>query len=197
MTNDSHDPLASEPVAGEGSPRAHRRPHPSRPYIVTATIKDAPGPFEQVEGVAQYDVSNDRSCGKYNSATGTRMRITSNEHFPMERISDTEYRGIFHLDLMQDEDYFGAGVCRWEFTEVRVGFKAKAGSVDTEFVPGIPGSEVLAQQQVIRYFWKDGYPDVPTIPNYADFGKANAEAFKPEIRGELFTIVLTPKEGKQ
>jgi hypothetical protein len=79
-------------------------------YELVLTLKDAPGPFAVVEGVAQYDVSNHEDCGRVLWATGTASRITSQEPVELRKVGENEYRGTFYLDRMQDEDYYGRGV---------------------------------------------------------------------------------------
>lgn len=187
------DPLASDPVAGEGSPRAHRLAEPKRPYTVTLTVHGAPGPFKDFGATAQYDVSN-RKCGKYNSDTGTRMRITANESFPIEKISDTEYRGRFYLDLMRDEDFFGNGICHWEFTAIRIGLRATGASGETTFMPFAMKDSVSPGFSQTRYFWSGYYPGSRKPIQFSDSGDTSLDAVPADKKDEFFTIRMDIKE---
>src|SRR2546427_656594 len=68
---------AERDVAAGGRGLAKLNPAPKQAYELVLTLKDAPGPFAIVEGVAQYDVSNYADCGRILPATGTAGRITS------------------------------------------------------------------------------------------------------------------------
>jgi hypothetical protein len=70
---------AERDVAAGGRGLAKLNPAPKQAYELVLTLKDAPGPFAVVEGVAQYDVSNYADCGRIVPATGTASRITSQE----------------------------------------------------------------------------------------------------------------------
>ena len=68
---------AERDVAAGGRGLARLNPAPKQAYELVLTVKDAPGPFAVVEGVAQYDVSNYEDCGRIIWSTGTASRITS------------------------------------------------------------------------------------------------------------------------
>ncbi|AJQ81660.1 hypothetical protein BRN52_02670 [Xanthomonas oryzae pv. oryzae] len=102
---------AEADVEAGGRGLAKLNPSPRKAYEVALTLNKAPGAFGLVEAAAQYDVSNEQQCGKIQPETGTACRITSQENVVLKKISETEYRGTVYLDLMQDEDYYGRGVC--------------------------------------------------------------------------------------
>lgn len=118
---------AERDVAAGGRGLAKLNPSPQQGYELVLTLKDAPGPFAVVEGVAQYDVSNHRDCGRVLWATGTASRITSQELVELHKVDENEYRGTFYLDRMQDEDYYGRGVCHWTLTGVGAMLRATTG----------------------------------------------------------------------
>jgi hypothetical protein len=72
---------AEADVANGGRGLAKLNPAPRKAYELTLRLKDAPGPFAVVSGVAQYDVVNEDQCGHVEPATGTASRITSQEGF--------------------------------------------------------------------------------------------------------------------
>ena len=86
----------------EGGPLRKLNPAPKRGYVITMTLKDAPGPFASIEGVAQYTVENSAECGKKIPIAGVFPRISTNEPFVLTRVSESEYRGIVYADLVLD-----------------------------------------------------------------------------------------------
>ncbi|SMQ93876.1 putative secreted protein [Xanthomonas fragariae] len=169
-------------------------PSPRKAFEVTLTLDKAPGAFGLVRGAAQYDVVNEQECGKIQHETGTAGRITSQEDFVLKKISDTEYRGTVYLDLMQDEDYYGRGVCHWEFSGASVLLKATGAEAETRFLSFIEAATVTGQQASTKYYWRERYPR-SEMSDFPDMGKRDVEEFKPEIRDNLFTITLAAKEA--
>lgn len=173
-------------------------PQPGRAYQLTMVIENAPGPFGMIEGSAQYNVVNHLECGQRNPASGTRSRIGTNPELHWKLVAANTYIATVHPDLIMDEDYYGNGVCRWQFTEARARLKATGAMEETRFVPGFPAADILAEQTVRLYFWSGGYPTDTPPPSdgkgFADFGYKDANKFRPELRGELFTITLSAKE---
>lgn len=149
---------AAADVQAGGRGLARLNPSPRKAYEVTLTLDKAPGAFGLVEAAAQYDVSNEQECGRIQPETGTAGRITSQETVALKKISETEYRGTLYLDLMQDEDYYGRGVCHWEFSGASVLLKATGAEEETRFLSFIEAKTVTAQQALTKYYWKDGYP---------------------------------------
>ena len=185
-------PDASATDATQDAPRRKLNPSPRRAYTITLTIRNAPGPFGSVEGVAQYDVDNEDTCGQVNGSTGTPYRMTSNEPFSLRKVSESEYQGTIHADLIQDEDYYGKGICRWSLTEVRARLRATGDERETRFVPDMLAAQVLAQQSVVTYFRTAIYPRDAIIHGWANFGQVDRQKFAPKIRDEdLFTVTLS------
>ncbi len=120
---------AEADVTQGGRGLAKLNPSPRKAYELVLRLKDAPGDFAVVEGVAQYDVSNEDQCGHIEPATGTAARITSQEPVELRKVADGEYRGTVYIDRMLDEDYYGRGVCKWEFTGAGAMLKATLFSV--------------------------------------------------------------------
>lgn len=178
----------------EDQPLRRLNPSPRQAYTITMTLADAPGPFASVEGTVQYTVANSAECGRKIPIAGAFPRISSNEPFALTRVSDTEYVGTVYADLILDEDYFGRGVCRWEFVEARVRLRATPDDRDTRFVPSIAAEEVAVLGKATRFFWRGGYPREEGYDGFPDFGKESPDVFKPELRDELFTITLEADE---
>lgn len=168
---------------------AKLNPQPRRGVDVVLSIQGAPGPFAVIEANAQFDVVNEDECGHINTASGTAERITSQEPFVLQRVSDTEYRGRVYLDLMQDEDYYDRGVCRWELTAVYANLRATGAKDETLFRASLGIEQLRAGAPAEFYFWKGGYPR-SSMDGYRDSGYPSPESFKPELRDELFKLTL-------
>ena len=176
--------------AEQGEPLRKLNPAPKRGYAITMTMKDAPGPFASIGAVAQYTVDNSAECGKKIHTAGVFPRITTNEPFVMARVSDNQYRGVVYADLVLDEDYFGRGVCKWEFVEARVRLQATNDEKDTRFVTDMVAESVFSERENTRYFWKERYPRVESYDAYPELGEANLDSVPPARRREFFVITL-------
>lgn len=187
MNQNTSDASGLQPVEHDRG-RAHLNPSPKRAYEIVMTIENAPGPFADVSGGAQYDVTNENECGHINSA-GVAERITSQERIALTKVSDTEYRGVVYLDQMLDEDYYGRGVCHWELTAASATLRATGGDGETLFQPAIMVDQLLGGEEVQLYFWKGAYPR-DAMANYRDPGFPTPDRYKPEIRDQLFKVTL-------
>lgn len=164
-------------------------PDPVKARRIVVTLEDAPGPFAFVEGKAQYNVMNNDECGHINESAGVIERIVNFEAVPMTKVSGNEYKGVVYFDLMQDEDYYGRGVCRWELSALRINMRATGGDGETWFGPLIMANQIMSGEASGLYFWKGGYPRYE-MDNYPDSGSVSRDKFKPEIRGDLFKVII-------
>jgi hypothetical protein len=173
-------------------------PNPKQAYRIEMRIENAPGPFALVEGVAQYDVQNYEECGEINRVSGTISRITVSPEIVWTPKGDGVYEAVVYADRLLDEDYFGRGVCRWGMMEVRAALRATGAQIENSFVPGIIAEDVIAGRSKTYYFWRGRYPTDATPPadgkGFSSFGYEDVEKYKPELRGDLFSVTLTPKD---
>lgn len=183
-------PHGAEQDAGQNERGlAKLNPTPRQAHELVLKIADAPGPFEVVEGSAQYDVINEQECGRIVPATGRTGRITSKEEVKLQQVSDNEYRGTVYLDLMQDEDYYGRGVCQWKFSGAGAMLKATGADGETRFLSFIQADRFVKGDTETRHYADMGYPR-DAMDNYADYGEDAPEGFKLELRGSLFSVTL-------
>nr|EKU9957225.1 hypothetical protein [Stenotrophomonas maltophilia]EKU9983481.1 hypothetical protein [Stenotrophomonas maltophilia] len=182
---------AERDVAAGGRGLAKLNPAPKQGYELVLTLKDAPGPFAVVEGVAQYDVSNHKDCGRVLRATGTASRITSQELVTLRKVGENEYRGTFYLDRMQDQDYYDRGVCHWTLTGVGAMLRATTGEADTRFLTFIDKERMDAGSPLTLYYPRVAYPRAELAANYPASGKANPSEYKEELRDALFSTTTT------
>ncbi|AYA91141.1 MULTISPECIES: hypothetical protein [Stenotrophomonas] len=182
---------AERDVAAGGRGLAKLNPAPKQAYELVLTLKDAPGPFAIVEGVAQYDVSNYEDCGRVIWSTGTASRITSQEPVELRRTGENEYRGTFYLDRMQDQDYYDRGTCHWTLTGVGAMLRATTGEADTRFLTFIDKKRMDAGSQLTRYYPRADYPRIEEITGYGASGKEDPSAYREELRNALFSTTTT------
>jgi len=182
---------AERDVAAGGRGLAKLNPAPKQAYELVLTLKDAPGPFAIVEGVAQYDASNYADCGRIVPATGTAGRITSQEPVILRKIGENEYRGTFYLDRMQDEDYYGRGVCHWSLTGVGAMLRATNGEADTRFLTFVDKERMDAGSQLTRYYPRADYPRIEEITGYGASGQEDPSSYRADLRDALFSTTTT------
>jgi len=196
---------AEADVAAGGRGLATLNPAPVKAYQVTLRINGAPGTFAHVRGTAQYDVVNEDECGHIESAAGTASRITSQEPLELTRVSDTEYQGTLYLDRMQDQDYYGRGICRWEFTGAGALLKATGAHEETRFLTFVDASDMVAGKTYTRHYPQDDYPRVKPIEGHPDLripddypssGEVDPHEFAPKLQGRLFSVSISAVEVK-
>jgi len=170
---------------------AHLNPNPTAGYRIRLNINNAPGPFKIVKLGGQFDVRNKNECGTINRFTGTAGRITSSERLPLTRISDSEYEAVLELDRMQDEDYFGRGVCHWELIRAYAVLIAADEVKDTSFAVSLPVHDLLDGGAVTRFFVHAHYPRVEEVDGYPARGEKTPDEFLPEYRAHVFSMTLS------
>ncbi|CAM5614203.1 hypothetical protein [Rhodanobacter lindaniclasticus] len=141
---------------------AHVRqnPHPQERYELTFTVHDAPGRFDSASADIQYEVW-DTACVPTDPISGAKSKTPGLiVPIPLQRVSDTVYRGEVALDLPVPEDYFGLGVCHWMVQGAGIGLKTR----DARFGAGMTGDDIKAQTTAPLYFWKDYYVKPPPFP---------------------------------
>lgn len=176
------------------TPDIKQNPHPTKRYEITLTIKDAPGPFDSVTGFVQYKVSNDK-CVPLTPISGATLAPEQRVHLDLKSIGDHVYRGHIYADLLQDEDYFGLGVCHWSVVGTSAILKIKAASLG----PAIFSEDIVAQKAVTTYFSNDEYLNAGKAGDreHVVTGSPNRALYGPESRTDLFSITLSSKEDFQ
>ena len=166
-----------------------RNPAPQQRYEVTLEIKDAPGPFEVVEGFMQYEVRDDQCVPKDPVSGAHPQRPKQTIPAQYERVTENTYRATIYTDLLLDDDYFGLGLCPWKLVATRAALRAKA-AYETRFVTDLSLDELKRQQRKFLYFPKSEY----STPNlgYPAFG-IGPEMLRPEHSSAKFTITMTAR----
>ena len=164
------------------TPDIKQNPHPKMRYEITVTIKDAPGPFESVQASAGYDVDNAR-CVPLSPGSGATIAPEKVVPLTLNRVSEGTYSGALYVDQLQDEDYYGLGVCHWKMTSVDASLRVNKVII----VAGLSLNDLLSQSQVTRYFsnrnFTDGDLSGPDSGNGAptDFGNDAGNTFSVTV----------------
>lgn len=172
------------------TPEIKHNPTPKKRYDITLTVDGAPGPFDSITGFVEYKVANDE-CVPLEPVSGATIAPEEKVPVVFKHETGNVYIGSIYADLMQDEDYYGLGMCHWQVVAASAVLKNNA----VEFSPAIFHKDIEAQHAVSTYFVKGDYVD-NTNPHSA-FGTTNRSLFQPESRTDLFTVTLAAKEDFQ
>ena len=184
--------LALASTTAFGSPmktlQIKQNPHPQQRYELTLSIESAPGPFDSISGTVHYKVQNERSVP---ATPGSGATLTPEHDVAIEfvRINDHEYKGTLYADLLQDEDYYGMGICHWAVNTAWATLRIKG----VEFSPAMDSRELLAQKPVPTYFVRSEYFN--SSDERTAFGTPNRALFKPTTRTDIFSMTLTAREA--
>jgi hypothetical protein len=101
--------------AMHGDPKnPEKNPHSVKRYEITATV-GALGAWDSVTGTIFFDVAN-VDCVPQDTFTGGRNVPNTSYEIEMSRINEKTWKGYFLRDYLQDDDYYGLGVCHWDVT---------------------------------------------------------------------------------
>jgi len=131
--------------------------HPRMRYEVTVKIADAPGPFDTVKGTVDYRVSNE-NCVPMTPITGATIPPSKRVEMALNPAGDGLYKGEFFSDLLQDEDYYGQGVCHWSIVAASVEARIKK----MGFAASLPKDEIYAGKDVTHYYSNRAYAESDT-----------------------------------
>ena len=165
---------------------------PKRRYDITMTIENAPGRFDSIKGRAQYDAPD---C-MYLMARfdGIHGKVYHTLEVEFRQTGESTFVGTVYLDAMLDEDYFGKGVCRWQFTSATVELMATGIEEETRFSPSISIDEIDKARESTLFFANIAYPSQGKNKGFPDFGEQDLNKYRPELQDQTFKITLTPKE---
>lgn len=166
-------------------------PNPTAGYRVRLKIDDAPGPFDIIRVGGQFDVRNSNECGKVIPAVGLPGKIVKSDNIPLRRVGSDEYEGVIYLDAMQDEDYYGKGVCYWELTAVYALLIAKDRARDASFVITLNAAKVTEGHSATRYYPDVIYYEPGGFAGANMIGSDRRERYRPGIRDALFAVTLS------
>ena len=178
--------------------------NPKEAYRIRIKINGAPGPMKLMTNM--YTGYKALNCSyNINKFEGVDVEPEKNIQTPMRQIDTDEYESIIYFDAMQNEDYFGQGVCRWEPENFGVSFKATGKPEETEFNVSDVMKNLIKEKTLVKYYWNGTYPyyrnDDGTISmrsdgtNFTDFGEP-LKWFSAERQKDLFSISISLEEVK-
>ncbi|MCD9030012.1 hypothetical protein LDO26_17620 [Luteimonas sp. BDR2-5] len=168
---------------------------PQKAYDIRIVLKEPPGPFAEIDAAAQYDVVNPGECGEPQPVSGAIPRISTNEVVELQRISDTEFTGRVFVDRVLDEDYYGRGVCRWQFVEARVSFRESSDPMASWFVAALKAAAIEAGASKKTFFWSGHYPKAQ-IDNYVTFGSESRDHVSDAEKPEFFEVEISAQQAQ-
>ncbi len=178
-------------------PQYKENPNPVHAYRLRMHIHDAPGPLKVTVSATQHDVITPACLPVPNDNPGGHLSPvpTNDIPFQLERVSDTEYTGVFYTDGMIDEDYHGRGICRWEFVQAQVQLKASGAAGETRFIISLDKDELTSGGSKTIYYWNGGYPR-SSMEDFPDYGVASKDQVPEDKKGDFFSVTLIAEEGR-
>ena len=173
-----------------GDPKNPKRnPHPVKRYQITA-VADAPGSWDSVKGYLHYDVVNE-ACTPKNDVLGVHVKPPGvGVDIEMTRVDEKTWKGYFYRDYLQDEDYYGLGVCHWDGTGVAGVFTIHGEKFASSSV--LDGG--VQKGDRVSYFSKQAYGDA-ALSGDSSLGLGAANPRVLQQPGAYFPITVTVTEA--
>lgn len=170
-------------------PDVKLNPTPRMRYEITLKVEDAPGPFDRIEGSVDYAVTN-TACVPATPITGATLVPEKRVPLVLKKEGDNVYKGELFVDLLQDEDYYGMGVCHWAVVAASANLFVK----DVDFNAPIFEKDILKSASVTRYYSNRSY--ATTQVKRLDGGETDRAQYKEEATA-TFSITMAAKEHIQ
>ena len=178
--------------------RFQLNPHPKQAYRLRIKINDAPGSLKLMGNMSVgYKAEN---CSYIiNHIEGAPANPEKRVRTVIRQLGEFEYETVVYADAMQDEDYFGEGICHWKPEGFGVAFKATGSPDETKFNFGDFLDDLIEKKMLVKYYWKWAYPyskreDGSLYSDSVDFGIVSPEIYSPEEHKKMFTITVTLEE---
>ena len=180
--------------------RFQLNPHPKQAYRLRIKINDAPGPLKLMRNMSVGYGARDCSY-IINHIEGASANPEKKVRAETRKLAEFEYEAIIYADAVQDEDYFGEGVCHWKAEGFGLGFQATGSPNETIFNFGDSLNDLIEKKTLTKYYWKWSYPyftreDGSISPDFVNFGITSPELYSAEEHKEMFTITVTLEEIK-
>ena len=178
--------------------RFQLNPHLKQAYRLRIKINDAPGPLVSMNDTYIRYMARDCSY-VINHIEGVTSHPRKYVDIPLRQVGKDEYEASFYFDAVQDEDYFGEGVCHWKPDGFGGTFKATGKEEETGFTISDVMRNLLEKKTLTKYYWKWSYPyftreDGSISPDFVNFGITSPELYSAEEHKEMFTITVTLEE---
>ena len=178
--------------------RFQLNPHPKQAYRLRIKINDAPGPLVSMNDTYIRYMARDCSY-VINHIEGVTSHPRKYVDIPLRQVGRDEYEASFYFDAVQDEDYFGEGVCHWKPDGFGGTFKATGKEEVTGFTISDVMRNLLEKKTLTKYYWKWSYPyftreDGSISPDFVNFGITSPVLYSAAEHKEMFTITITLEE---
>lgn len=161
-------------------------PHPRMRYEITVKVEGAPGPFDRIEGVVDYRVANE-ACVPLTLVTGATVPPEKRVPVKLTPAGNNVYKGEIFADLLQDEDYFGKGVCHWSVVATSANLWVK----QVDFSAPLFHDDLLKGKAATRYYSHRSY--ATTQMDRVDVGEADRAQYQDEANA-TFSVTLHAEE---
>lgn len=161
--------------------------HPRMRYEITVKVDGAPGPFDRIEGVVDYRVANE-ACVPLTPVTGATVAPEKRVPIKLVPAGDNVYKGELYADLLQDEDYFGKGVCHWSVVAASANLWVK----QVDFSAPLFRDDLLKGKQTTRYYSNRSY--ATTQLDRVDTGEADRAQYQEEAHA-TFSVTVHAEEA--
>jgi hypothetical protein len=162
-------------------------PAPKALYEVTLQIHQPPGPFEDTaRGWVYYRAENNR-CLPLTPISGATIYPDKTIEFTVTRVSATEYRGTFFADRLQDQDYYGLGVCHWTVNTLGIALSGNG----VRFDPALGGTDLRSGKPVTTYYTTADY--LRRFDRTEADGSTSREFLSTQAPGSVFDMTLTTR----
>jgi hypothetical protein len=170
--------------AAMSKPDIKLNPQPRMRYEITIKVDNAPGPFDRVEGVVDYRVSND-NCVPLTPVTGATVAPEKRVPIVLIHSGENVYKGEIYADLLQDEDYYGRGVCHWSVVAASANLFVK----QVDFSAPLLHDDLLKGKPVTRYYSNRSY--ATTRVERVDTGETDRSPYQDEASSTFSITVRT------
>jgi hypothetical protein len=168
--------------AAVNKPDIKLNPQPPMRYEINIKVDNAPGPFDRVEGVVDYRVSND-NCVPLTPVTGATVAPEKRVPIVLTHSGENVYKGEIYADLLQDEDYYGKGVCHWSVVAASANLFVK----QVDFSAPLFHDDLLRGKPVTRYYSNRSY--ATTRVERVDTGETGRSQYQDEANS-TFSITV-------
>jgi hypothetical protein len=177
-------------LAGCEQPKPDIQLNPARKiaHKVDIAFSNLPKPAENVDVFSNYRVENG-SCVKPQPLNGAVLNPEYKLSLPLTKVDENHYQAVFYEDAMHDADYFGLGLCRWQWQNVTVAFS----SPSTRFIAGLSHlpEEVGESTKETEYFLHRDYFEKPRPTDWV-FGEEE-DHYLPKMGQQFSTTVRSTK----
>lgn len=170
--------------AAMNKPDIKLNPQPRMRYEITIKVDNAPGPFDRVEGVVDYRVSNE-NCVPLTPVTGATVAPEKRVPIVLTHSGGNVYKGEIYADLLQDEDYYGKGVCHWSVVAASANLFVK----QVDFSAPLLHDDLLKGKPVNRYYSNRSY--ATTRVERVDTGETDRSQYQDEASSTFSITVRT------